>query len=261
MGTRLAIVDLDGTVYRGNSLIPGADRGLAALRDRGYAIRYVSNSPTSRPSDYAARLGRLGIEADPSQVCCSGAVTASYLDAHHAEASILVIGSDGLSEQLRETGLTVTEDPTVGDVLVASWDPGFGYEDMVTALRVLDDETPFYGTDPDRTYPTEDGTVAPGSGAIIHAISGVTEREPDLIFGKPSEVMREAALGDLDVDPTDCLVIGDRLSTDIALGEQVGMRTVLVRTGVTGQVELDRSEITPDHVIDSLGDVADVLTA
>lgn len=260
MDQRVAIVDLDGTVYRGESLIPGADRGLATLRDAGYAIRFVSNSPTNSPSEYADRLRRMGIEADPDQIFSSGAVTTSYLTRTHPEANVLLIGSTGLREQLRAAGLSVTDDPIAGDVLLVSWDPEFGYGDMATALKVLDDETPFYGTDPDRTYPTQDGTLAPGSGAIIHAVSGVTEREPDRIFGKPGEAMREAALDGLDVDPADCLVVGDRLSTDIALGESVGMRTVLVRSGVTDAVTLDRSDRRPDHVVDSLADIGTVLS-
>lgn len=258
MATQIAIVDLDGTVYRGGSMIPGADRGLAALREAGYTLRFVSNSPTSPPKAYARKLQGMGVDADASQVVSSGAVTTVTLDERHAGDAVFVVGSAGLRDQLREGGVELVDDPAAGDVLLASWDPGFGYGDMVEVLQ-LPDGVPFYGTDPDRTYPTEDGGIGPGSGAIIGALEAVINREPDRIFGKPSQVLFDQALGGLDVDPAECLVVGDRLSTDVEMGERAGARTVLVRSGVTDDRALAESDVQPDAVVNSLADVGAIL--
>lgn len=254
--TRCAIVDLDGTVYRGGTLIPGAREGLAALRAAGYQIRFVSNSPTSSPADYASKLRGMGVEADAEQVVSAGSATVAGLRERHPDDDIFVIGSAGLREQLRAGELSLTDDPAEGEALLVSWDPTFDYDDMFDALR-LDSGVPFYGTDPDRTYPLEGG-FAPGTGSIIGAVGSTIERDPDAVFGKPSTAMFETAVADLAVDPADCLVVGDKYATDVALGQRVGARTALVRTGVDlGDPPAGAAE--PDHVIDSLGDVGSVL--
>jgi ribonucleotide monophosphatase NagD (HAD superfamily) len=159
------------------------------------------------------------------------------------------------------TAARLVEGPAETDVLLASWTDGFHYRDMVDALRAVDEGTAFLGTDPDRTFPGEDGDPVPGSGAVINAVAGVIEREPDRILGKPSEIAVQAALERLDCPPSECLVVGDRLETDIAMGERNGMTTVLVRTGVSNERALERSAVTPDHVIDSLADIEGVLAS
>ena len=258
MTARVAIVDLDGTIYRGESMIPGADRGVAALRAAGYVVRFVSNNPTRAPADYAEKLRGMGIDAEADQVVSAGAVTATALADRHDDQPVFVVGTDGLRSLLGTTDVTVTDDPERAAVLLASWTPGFEYEDLAAVLK-LDHDVPFYGTDPDRTYPEEDGSLGPGSGAIIGAVGATLDRDPDRIFGKPSEVLFEQALAGTDADPEDCLVVGDRLTTDIELGRRAGAPTVLVRTGVTDQRELAASEIEPDHVLDSLGSIETVL--
>lgn len=277
MTEQCAIVDLDGTVYRGGSLLAGARDGIEALRAAGYTIRFVSNSPTNSPADYAAKLRTMGIEADADQVVSAGSATVAALRDSHADDRVFLVGSTGLREQLRDGDLTLADDPAGADVLLASWTPEFDYGDMSDALR-LGEGVPFYGTDPDRTYPIEDG-LEPGSGAIIGAIESVIERSPDAIFGKPSTAMFETAVAGLDVDPADCLVVGDKRATDIALGTRVGARTVLVRTGVDSDARpLDSGPASepdsrsahapdsgpthapdPDHAVDGLGDVESVL--
>lgn len=260
MSYRGAIVDLDGTVYRGRSLIPGADAGIDALRNRGIAPLFVSNNPTKARGEYVDRLSGMGLDVAAEAVVSSGTVTTRYLTDHHPGDGLFVIGSSGLCAQFESAGLSLTDDPREAAVLVASWTQGFDYDSMTDALRALggDQETAFVGTDPDVTVPTENGPV-PGSGAIIRAIAGVTERDPDRVLGKPSAETREAALSALGVPPEDCLVIGDRIDTDIAMGAEAGMTTVLVLTGVTGRAKAERSDITPDHVIDSLADIERVL--
>jgi 4-nitrophenyl phosphatase len=258
MTPRGAIVDLDGTVYRGSSLVPGARRGIEALRDAGVEICFFSNNPMKSREAFADRLRRMGLTVAPDEIESAATVTAEYLATDHADDRIFVVGSSGLRAQLEAADLTLTDDPAVCDMLVASYDRGFDYDDMTAGLRALDADTAFVGTDPDVTIPTERGAV-PGSGAIIRAIAGVAEREPDIVVGKPSEQALAAALSGFDAAPEDCLIVGDSLDTDIAMGHRGGLTTVLVLTGTTDERTLAASDTDPDYVLDSLGDIGRVL--
>jgi len=256
-----AIVDLDGTVYHGDTLLPGAASAIDVLRDRGLRLCFFSNNPIHDGGEYVERLRGMGVDAREGEACSSGVVTREYLNDVHAGDNVFVIGSDELRTLVGQTSAKLIEDAAETDVLLASWTDGFHYSDMVDALRAVDDDTAFLGTDPDRTFPGEDGAPVPGSGAIINAVAGVVERDPDRILGKPSEIAVQAALERLDCAPADCLIVGDRLETDIAMGERNGMTTVLVRTGVTDERALERSAVTPDYVIDSLADIEEVLAS
>lgn len=253
-----AIVDLDGTVYRGRTVLPGAKQGLETLRNAEFDVCFFSNNPTKSPTEFTDRLAGMGIAADPADIHSAATVTASYLAREHPNQRIFVVGSPGLRSSLRTAGLTLTDDPISCDVLVASYDKEFDYDSLTNGFRALDTGATFIGTDPDITVPTADGRV-PGSGAIINAIAGVAEREPDIVVGKPSQEALTAALSRLDTPPENCLVVGDRLDTDIAMGERSGMSTVLVLTGVTDRATLTESDIEPDYVIDSLADIGSVL--
>lgn len=259
MNYRGAILDVDGTVVRGDEPITGAGDGLRAIESAGLGRVFVSNNPAKRPAAYEERFARAGFEVDEAEVVTAGTVTARYLAEERPDAAVYVVGEDGLAEILDEAGVSVVGDADDASVYLASIDRSFDYGTLCEALDVLaDDGVAFVGTDPDMVIPGADRDV-PGSGAVINAVAGVTEREPDAVLGKPSETARTMALERLGTDPEETVVVGDRLDTDIALGERFGMTTVLVRTGITDEETLSRSSIEPDYVIDSLGDIGRVL--
>lgn len=260
MTARGAIVDLDGTVYRGGELVDGAAAGIDALRSAGSDVLFFSNNPLKDGAAYLDYLAGLGLDVDGMQACSAGVVTTEYLTANHAGDEVLLIGDDGLRDQLRGAGLALTTDPGQCDVLVASWTDAFDYGDLQTALDAVDGDTAFLGSDPDRTVPTGDGALMPGSGAIIGAVAAAVGRDPDAVLGKPSEAALSAALGRLGVDPGECLVVGDRPDTDLAMGARAGMTTVLVLSGVTGRGEVAEADVDPDFVIDHLGEIESVLS-
>jgi len=255
---RGAVVDLDGTVVRGGDLLPGAREGVAALREHTESVLFLTNNPTLPASDHARRLRDLGVEASAEDVLTSADATVAYLREHHDGESVFPIAESSIVDQLRAADLLLTDDPEAADVVVAGYDREFHYRDLKDALDAMDDETAFVGTDPDRTIPSRDG-LEPGSGAIVHAVAGVTDRVPDAVLGKPSETTARLAADRIGVPAEDCLLVGDRLETDVAMGEQAGMTTVLVRTGVDGDDEVADSDVRPDFVLDSLGDVASLL--
>lgn len=254
-----AIVDLDGTVYRSDTLLPGATEAVDELRAAGCSLLFFSNNPTRDGADYVSHLASLGVDVRPGEACSAGVATTEYLREHHPDDAVMLVGAPGLEEQLRDAGLSLTDDPDATDVLVGSWTPEFGYADMVDALHAVEEGTVFLGTDPDRTFPRGDGREVPGSGAVIRALAATIDRDPDAILGKPSPVALELALDRLAVPAEECLVVGDRPGTDLAMGDRAGMTTVLVLTGVTDREDLADSAITPDYVIDGLADIGEVL--
>lgn len=257
-GNRGAIIDLDGTVYRGDSPIEGAARGIDALRDAGYEILFLTNAAVNSRETYSERLARMGISAEPGDILSSGVVTATYLAETREGRTCLVVGEDPLRDELTSAGISITEDPSSADVVVSSLDRSIDYATLTRALRAIDDETLFVATNPDRTRPLEDGE-APSTAAMTGAISGMTGREPDVIAGKPSGVTTEIASDMLGGAAEDCLLVGDRLDTDIAMGASASMTTVLVLSGVTDREDLSAGGSTPDHVIESLGDIERVV--
>ncbi|MFB6179429.1 MAG: HAD-IIA family hydrolase [Halorientalis sp.] len=260
MTTRGVVLDLDGTVYRGSEPLPGAVDAIEALRSADCTLLFFSNNPTVTREDYADRLGEMGIDAAPGEILSAGTVTTDYLATEHPEDAIFLIGAPGLTAQFERAGLTLVEDATDADVLVVSWDREFDYGSLTAGLRALEDpETVFIGSDPDRVVPAGDDSLVPGSGAMIGAVEATADRSVDRIMGKPSPEAVDAATDALDLPPEDCLLVGDRLDTDIALGERAGMTTVLVLTGITDREAVEQSETTPDHVVESLADVPALL--
>lgn len=258
-----AILDVDGTLVRGAEPIPGVDRGLRALDAHGVDRLFVSNNPTRTPDGYAEKLRGAGIPADGEDVVTSGSTTVEYLRRNHAGKRVYLVGESGLHDQLAAADFPVVPagawDGDAVDVAVVSIDRGFSYGTLTESLAVLrDGSVPLVGTDPDVVIPASEGDV-PGSGAIVTAVASVAEREPDAILGKPHDIARELALDRLGCSPERCLVVGDRLDTDIELGARSGMTTVLVRSGVTDETRLARSAVDPDYVLDSFADIETVL--
>jgi len=257
-GYDAAVLDLDGTVYLGDSLIPGVDAGIRKLRRAVGPVRFLTNKAIARRRDYSEKLCRLGIDVERRHVINSGWVTAQYVSDRYPGSEAFVVGESPLVEELRDAGVDTTTDDS-GDLVVASMDREFDYGDLDIALRTLDNgEAPFLATNPDRTCPTESGAV-PDAAGMIGAIEGVTGRTVDEVLGKPSPRMIETTLEEVGVDPRECLMVGDRIETDILMGQRAGMTTVLVLSGVTDREMIPDAAADPDYVLESLAEVGDVL--
>lgn len=256
---RGAVIDLDGTVYRGEAPIEGSAESIAMLRDAGYETLFLTNAAMRSRRSYSERLERMGISATPEEILSSGVVTAEYIAEMAGEPTVFVVGEEALREEIESAGVEVTDEPESADVVVSSLDRSLDYSTLTQALRAMDGETLFVATNPDKTRPLEDGE-APSTAAITGAIRGMTGRDPDAIVGKPSEVTTDVALRTINVDAEDCILVGDRLETDIAMGAAAGMTTVLVLSGVTDRDDLPAGDVRPDHVIESLGEIEEVLT-
>jgi len=255
-----AIVDLDGTVYRGESLIPNAAEGIKTLREAGIQILFVTNNPIDRREKYCDKLNDLGVNCNSDEIITSATASADYLSQNHSEAEVYVVGETALVEELHYAGVQTTTSPQRANVLIASIDFDFDYQVLQDALTVLSEkDTIFVATNPDQTCPIDNGEI-PDAAGMIGAIEGITGRELDQLIGKPSNVILQMALNRLDTDPERCLMIGDRLETDIKMGNQAGMTTILPMTGVTSHEDLRQGKVDVDHVVSDLSELAENIT-
>jgi arabinose operon protein AraL len=245
------IFDLDGTVYLGDQLLPGAKSVIGAIRDAGRRLAFLSNKPIASRQAYAEKLSRLGVPTEVDEVINSSYVLARYLARAAPGARCYVIGERPLCDELLAAGLEVVDGPDVHYVVVA-FDRTFTYQKLDVALQAVSRYgARLVGTNPDRTCPVEGGEI-PDAAGMIGAVEGVTGRRVEPIVGKPSPIMLATALERLALGPAECGIVGDRLETDIAMGKAAGLGTVLVLTGVTRAGDPEIARWRPDHVLASL---------
>ena len=245
------LFDLDGTVYLGEALIPGADEVIATLRAEGRRVAFLSNKPLYTRGDYADKLTRLGIPATPEQVVNSSIVLARHLQRLDPGAPVFVIGEPPLIGELRDHGFEIRSDAEVRWVVIA-FDRTFDYAKLNTALQaVRRRDARLIATNPDRTCPVEGGEI-PDCAGMMAAVEAVTSKSVEIVVGKPSPIILQVALEALGVAAADCVIVGDRIETDIAMGTRLGLATVLVLTGVTRAGDPRILELAPDLVLPSI---------
>ena len=211
------LFDLDGTVYRGEALIPGAGETIAALRAAGRRVAFLSNKPLDTRADYAP---------------------------------VFVIGVPPLVAELRAHGFEVRTDARVRWVVIA-FDRTFDYAKLNTALQAVRGGARLIATNPDRTCPTEDGEI-PDCAGMIAAVEAVTAARVEVIVGKPSPIILEVALERLGLPARECAMVGDRIETDMVMGKRFGIATVLVLSGITRADDPRIAEVGPDAVLGSI---------
>jgi arabinose operon protein AraL len=249
------LFDLDGTVYLGERLIPGADATIAALRGAGRRVAFLSNKPLQTREEYAAKLTRLGVPAAPDDVINSSLVLARHLRALDPGAPVFVIGEPPMRAEMAAHGFEVRTDERVRWVVIA-FDRTFDYAKLNTALQAVRQGARLIATNPDRTCPVEGGEI-PDCAGMIAAVEAVTDRTVEAIVGKPSPIILEVALDALGVAAGETAIVGDRIETDIVMGRRLGLGTVLVLTGVTRPDDPRIAATAPDHVLRSIRDLVE----
>src|SRR5262249_19168810 len=225
------LFDLDGTVYRGDVLIPGAAATIAALRSAGRRVAFLSNKPLPTRGAHAAKLTRLGIPTSADGVISSSLVLARHLRTLDAGAPVFVIGEPPLIVELQTHGFEVRTHHRVRWVVIA-FDRTFDYAKLNTALQAVRAGARLIATNPDRTCPTQDGALPDCAGCVEEFAAG-PGAPGEVIVGKPSPIILEPALATLAVPAADAVIVGDRIETDIVMGKRGGLATVLVLSGIT----------------------------
>jgi phosphoglycolate/pyridoxal phosphate phosphatase family enzyme len=248
------IFDLDGTLYLGESLLPGAAKVLHHIRAAARPVLFLSNNPTQTPAYYAAKLTRLGIEAAETEVLNSTQVFTAWLARTAPGAGVFVLGEQPLCDALSTAGFELTEVPSRIQYVVASFDRHFNYHKLQVAFDAIRAGARLVATNADRYCPVPGGGQ-PDAAALIAALEACTGTTCELVAGKPSALMAETALQYLGVRAEQCLMTGDRLETDILMGVHAGMATALVLTGATSQAELPHATIRPTYILAHLDEL------
>jgi HAD superfamily hydrolase (TIGR01450 family) len=237
--------DLDGTIYLGDHLLPGARRLVEELRRRGLAVRFLSNNPTKDPEQYADKLERLGLPTPVDEIVNTVVTMTRWLLDNAPGAVVYPISEPPLRRALEQAGIRISSDPAEIDVVVASYDRTFTYEKLQIAFDAIwyHRRARLVATNPDRFCPFPGGRGEPDCAAIVAAVEACTGVRCEANTGKPDPAMLRAALAGLDVAPADCVMVGDRLSTDIRMALDTGLAAALVLTGETRAEDL--AELAP----------------
>ena len=245
------LIDMDGVIYRGGHLIPGAQRFIHELRAADVPFLFLTNNSQRTRRDVATKLQRLGIEADEEHVFTCAMATARFLARQKPGGTAYVIGEGGLLTALHQNGYAIVDrDP---DYVVVGEGRTFNFEIAEAALSMLLDGAKLVATNPDPNCPTHAG-MRPGCGAVVamlEAASGVRA----FSVGKPNPIMMRAARKELGLASEETIVIGDTMETDILGGVQLGYKTILVFSGGTRREDLERYAYRPDLMVDSIADL------
>jgi len=248
------ILDMDGVLWRDDTPIGDLPAIFTGIRERELKVALATNNATKTVDEYLEKFSGFGVTLEPWQIVTSSLATANTLAKDFPNGGpVFVVGENGIQRALEECGFQSIIDPqdeTRPVAVVAGIDRFISYAKLRRATLHIRAGVPFYGTNPDRTFPTPQGLV-PGAGAILASIEAATDVKP-IIIGKPSPAMMYMALEKLGTKPEDTLVVGDRLETDIAAGQAAGCKTALVLSGVSTREAAENWKPAPDFIVDDL---------
>jgi len=246
---KLFVLDMDGTIYLGENVLPGAQRFIDEARRSGRKVVFFTNNASKNPENYVDKLNRLGFDATRNDIVTAGDVTIEFLKRSRAGKSVYLVGTPALEASFEKAGITLSER---SDIVVTSFDTTLTYDKLVVACDLIRGGAEYLCTHPDLNCPTETGYI-PDSGAIAALVTASTGVVPKY-FGKP---YRETAdmISELFSTPfEETAIVGDRLYTDIALGRNNGILSILVLSGETKTEDVNDSN-RPDIILDGIGDI------
>lgn len=245
--------DLDGTIYIDQMRLPGVKSFLSSLRSRGKRLLFLTNTSVHTREDCYKRLLGLGVSCQLDEILTAGYVSGLYFVEHAPDAKVLVVGEEALKEELRAVGIDISEDPYRSTHVLVGMDRQFHYDKLHLAAKAVRHGAALLATNPDNCCPVQ-GDMIPDTGAILSSIEAASQQKAAVMIGKPSSYYAEKSLQLLDVDHSSCLMIGDRLETDILFGKLNGMKTALVLTGISTRENIGKADIVPDYIWPSLNE-------
>ena len=258
----LFIFDLDGVVYLGSEVVPGAKEVIETLEKKNKVVYFLTNNSTRTRAKFRDKLIQMGIQAQEAQVITSAYATTQFLKQQSGSA-VYIVGEEGLIEEFKAAGFKVLTGEVSNDAVdyvIVGLDSHFDYQKLSLAMRAIDNGAKFIATNDDPTLPTEHGNL-PGAGTMVSALTTAVYHGPIVIIGKPNPFMVQLILKLENKDPSTAVIMGDRYITDIRAGMNAKIGTILVKTG-TGEQELAKisaSDPKPDLVLDSIADLLQYL--
>jgi 4-nitrophenyl phosphatase len=254
---RALIVDADGTLWRGDTPLPGLVNFFHFLQYRRVEFIIVTNNTVKTPADYRQKLAGFGVQIDLSRIVTAAIATAEYLVRNYSAGDpVFMIGEAGLRQALQDAGFLMLSDASrPAAAVVVGGDSQLTYDKLKNAVLLIQRGAAFIGTNPDLLIPTEEGLV-PEAGPTLAAIQAATGVGPTII-GKPEPFLFDSAVTKLGFARAQTAVLGDRLDTDIAGGQRLGLRTILVTTGVDSNAAADPMALPPDAIVSDLADLVE----
>src|SRR5262245_40922446 len=250
-GPKSYLCDMDGVLVRGSQPIPGANDFIARLQQAGAKFLVLTNNSLYTARDLKVRLHRIGLELPPNAIYTSAMATAQFLQAQHPGGSAYVIGESGLTTALHDAAYVITDQAP--EYVVLGETTAYSFERITRAIRLVAAGARFIATNPDVSGPG-DGGLVPATGAVAAMIAAATGVQPYYI-GKPNPLMMRTALRTIDAHSEETVMIGDRMDTDIIVGTESGLETILVLTGVTRREDVARFPYRPTHIVESVAHI------
>lgn len=254
---RLFLLDMDGTLYLGEKVLPEVFNFFDALEKRNINFLYLTNNSSRDRLEYEAKIKRLGLPFYDGCLLTSADVTVNYLLSRGRDTKVLLVGTDALRRQFQEAGIILSDSENC-DVAVVGFDTELTYDKLKELYFSVSAGKEYIVTHPDMLCPVEGGFI-PDVGAVIAYIESITGRIPDKVMGKPERYMMDEATSRFGVLAEDVAVIGDRLYTDIELANRSNATSILVLTGETSERDVDEGMIKPDYVFESLSGIIERL--
>ena len=252
MPVKSIISDMDGVIYRGKKLVPGAKEFVNKLVTNKTPFLFLTNNSEQSALDLKRKLESLGIEGlTEDNFITSAMATASFLHSQKPGGTVYVVGGGGLISELYKQGFSLSE--TNPDYVVVGKTTSLNFDMLKKSISLIMNGAKFIGTNPDVIDPTENG-FEPACGSILAAIEIATGKKP-YIIGKPNSLMMTIAVKQLNAHAEETMMIGDRMDTDIVCGMEAGMKTCLVLSGVSTEETLNDFPYKPDFIFDTVGDI------
>jgi 4-nitrophenyl phosphatase len=246
------VLDMDGVLWRENEAIGDLPATFVRFEKAGLKVLLATNNSTKSQEMYVEKLAGMGVHLDKEQIITSAMGVAYLLKKRFPDGGpVFVVGEIGLISALQNAGFYITEQNPLA--VIAGVDRQINFEKLKQATLLIRSGVPFYGTNPDRTFPTPEGLI-PGAGAFLAAIQTATDVEP-IIAGKPSSILYEFALEKLHTLPVETLAVGDRIETDIIGGQKAGLHTALVLSGIATRAQGEAWMPKIDLILPELGDL------
>ncbi len=248
---RSFLIDMDGVLVTGKTLIPGADLFIKRLLDSDSKFLILTNNPLYTQRDLEHRLNNIGLKVPADRIFTSAMATARFLQNQKPNGKAYLIGESGLSQAIHEIGYVQTD--TDPDYVVLGEVNTYNFEMIARAIRLINNGAMFIATNPDSTGPTESGIV-PATGALAALIEKATGKAPFFV-GKPNPLMMRTAMRYADMHTESTTMVGDRMDTDVVAGVMSGLETILVLTGVSKPEDVKRFPYRPTHILNSVADI------
>jgi NagD protein len=245
------LIDMDGVLVRGKTIIPGANEFIERLKKAGAKFLVLTNNSRFSPRDLAYNFQSIGLDIPFGSIFTSAMATARFVHSQRPQGKAFVIGESGLTTALHELGYIITEHNP--DYVILGETETLNQEIFTKAIRLVADGARFIATNPDASGPSEKGIV-PGGGALAALIEKASGKNAFFV-GKPNPLMMRSAINFLGVHSENTVMIGDRMDTDIVAGVQSGMETILVLSGITHEADINRYPYLPTQVVNSVADI------